>query len=779
MQRTIQRNVETKKQENEEIELNDIRVVERMAKSIISIGQLLKEGGRMSGDDDKLIIIMKSAKIIFVKNKVDGLYYTKLQRDNLHDDYCNNVNENEWEIINRTKQRWPKISRVEAHMKWGHPHYEQLNKMAKYYRYNVYGKLLKCGGCCLVKSRAMKTTRTTNKAATKKGERLFIDTTGPYPKSRGGMKYWMCAVDDFTDKTWTHFATSKNQMMTFVRDLITMMKGLDLKVKYIRCDNAGEHQSKLQNFCKEQGIVLEYTAPNSPKQNGRVEKKIHILWQRAMVQMVNARLSVESQNNFWAESVSCANFVEDLIIKGGRDQPALASWTNDSVNKWIKRMIQFGRLGVVNKRSKLKGKMNEKGFSTMMVGYAPNHGPGTYKLYNPKTNRIIYSRDIEWIDYEGKRIEDDFDIFEPGIESDESSEIEKVVSGENLTMESNSSMSSSNDENETIVSYNTTSDESYHENDKSSNKKHKTKIRKTKKKSKRRRSKVTFDDESSSTYSDSSDERLKNENDSDDSSEEEDSEVEISRGTTISKPRTRSRTKQTLRRSPRTQNKTKPPTTTISVQKKLNMVIGSEGSDSGKTTKVQMERKKIVTGDTEVKPITIETEDEEEKEDTIIDANNCIEETGEADIFCLYTLSDFTENKLYESLKTDEIQYMKIYTLELMSDAKTPSTITQALNCQDKELWRKSAIAEVNNFLKRKSWKFIPKTVALSQGRKLIGVKWVFKIKDEADFSKRYKTRAVTKGYMQIPGVDYTEIFSPVAQASTIRVVLGMALYYY
>ena len=91
--------------ENEEIELNDIRVVERMAKSIISIGQLLKEGGRMSGDDDKLIIIMKSAKIIFVKNKVDGLYYTKLQRDNLHDDYCNNVNENEWEIINRTKKR--------------------------------------------------------------------------------------------------------------------------------------------------------------------------------------------------------------------------------------------------------------------------------------------------------------------------------------------------------------------------------------------------------------------------------------------------------------------------------------------------------------------------------------------------------------------------------------------------------------------------------------------------------------------------------------------------
>ena len=42
-------------------------------------------------------------------------------------------------------------------------------------------------------------------------------------------------------------------------------------------------------------------------------------------------------------------------------------------------------------------------------------------------------------------------------------------------------------------------------------------------------------------------------------------------------------------------------------------------------------------------------------------------------------------------------------------------------------------------------------------GRKLIGVKWVFKLKNKTDYSLRYKSRVVNKGYMQIPGVDYSE----------------------
>ena len=111
------------------------------------------------------------------------------------------------------------------------------------------------------------------------------------------------------------------------------------------------------------------------------------------------------------------------------------------------------------------------------------------------------------------------------------------------------------------------------------------------------------------------------------------------------------------------------------------------------------------------------------------------------------------------------------------SDPGEPVTIEQAMAGPITKWWTASAISKVNNFLGRKTWTFVPKADAKDQ--KLVGTKVVFKIKDEADRTLRYKTRIVTLGYMQIPGVDYTEKFSPVATDSSIRIVFGLTLYWW
>jgi hypothetical protein len=64
----------------------------------------------------------------------------------------------------------------------------------------------------------------------------------------------------------------------------------------------------------------------------------------------------------------------------------------------------------------------------------------------------------------------------------------------------------------------------------------------------------------------------------------------------------------------------------------------------------------------------------------------------------------------------------------------------------------------------------------LSAGKKVIGSKWVFKVKRNADGSiERYKGRVVAKGYNQRPGFDYIEIFAPTVRMPTIRVVLAIS----
>ena len=57
----------------------------------------------------------------------------------------------------------------------------------------------------------------------------------------------------------------------------------------------------------------------------------------------------------------------------------------------------------------------------------------------------------------------------------------------------------------------------------------------------------------------------------------------------------------------------------------------------------------------------------------------------------------------------------------------------------------------------------------IEAGRKPVGTKTVFKIKDEQDGTQRFKTRIVTQGFSMIPGKDYTESFSPVATDVSVR----------
>ena len=64
--------------------------------------------------------------------------------------------------------------------------------------------------------------------------------------------------------------------------------------------------------------------------------------------------------------------------------------------------------------------------------------------------------------------------------------------------------------------------------------------------------------------------------------------------------------------------------------------------------------------------------------------------------------------------------------------------------------------------------------VKVPNGRKLVGSKWVFKKKLNATKKgENYRARLVAKGYSQVEGIDFGEIFSPVAKLTSIRFLLS------
>ncbi|GKC36723.1 putative ribonuclease H-like domain-containing protein, partial [Tanacetum coccineum] len=100
-----------------------------------------------------------------------------------------------------------------------------------------------------------------------------------------------------------------------------------------------------------------------------------------------------------------------------------------------------------------------------------------------------------------------------------------------------------------------------------------------------------------------------------------------------------------------------------------------------------------------------------------------------------------------------------------------PSSVAQALNDLD---WIEAMQEEMQQFINQKVWKLVP----LPDGKIAIGTKWILKNKRDArGIVVKNKARLVAQGHRQEEGIDYDEVFAPVARVEAIRLFLAFVSY--
>ncbi|GJW40454.1 putative ribonuclease H-like domain-containing protein [Tanacetum coccineum] len=139
-------------------------------------------------------------------------------------------------------------------------------------------------------------------------------------------------------------------------------------------------------------------------------------------------------------------------------------------------------------------------------------------------------------------------------------------------------------------------------------------------------------------------------------------------------------------------------------------------------------------------------------------------------------MADFTN--LETTVNVSPIPTSRIHSIHLTTQilrdptsAIEPKKISQAL---EDESWVDAMQEELLEFKIQKVWILVDWPF----GKKEIGIKWVYRNKkDERGVVVRNKARLVAQGYRQEEGIDYDEVFAPMARTEAIRIILAFAYY--
>ncbi|CAI7931146.1 unnamed protein product [Closterium sp. NIES-54] len=148
-----------------------------------------------------------------------------------------------------------------------------------------------CGPC--VEGRLRATPHSSSlRPTTEPFKTLHLDVWGP--ASRPGPEresFFLVVVDDYSRYTTVFPPAKKSDVTsTLIWWLLTTADTRGHRVSCLHSDHGGEFCSGiLAGFCREQGICQSWTLPDSPQQNGVVERRIGLVMEIARTSMTHAR----------------------------------------------------------------------------------------------------------------------------------------------------------------------------------------------------------------------------------------------------------------------------------------------------------------------------------------------------------------------------------------------------------------------------------------------------------------------------------------------------------
>ncbi|KAI5747542.1 hypothetical protein M8J77_015823 [Diaphorina citri] len=228
------------------------------------------------------------------------------------------------------------------------------------------------------------------RTAKEKLEIVHTDVCGPIsPMSTQGHRYFVTFLDDYTHFLTVYLIKSKGEVLDCFKEYLFMNKNkFNKTIHKLRCDNGGEYTSnEFKLFCKNNGVVLDYTVPYTPEQNSKSERM-----NRTLVEKVRSMIDESGvSKNLWSEAVYAAAYILNRSPTCAlKDKTPAEAWFEEKPN--VKNLKRFGCTIYYHVPKELRQKLDDKCRKGIFVGYAPNG----YRVFDIETGVVKVVRDIKF-----------------------------------------------------------------------------------------------------------------------------------------------------------------------------------------------------------------------------------------------------------------------------------------------------------------------------------------------------------------------------------------------
>lgn len=360
--------------------LTEALYVPSLTTNLMSVGKMTDKGATVLFRKEHATVMLDGVILMKAVRNDDGLYYVQENMEQAN--ICENSKMELW------------------HRKLGHLNETQMKialekKNIEGLEFDKRDTVKNCEVCIKGKFTKLPYNEPRNMDRTREPlEIVHSDVCGPIRQpSVAGSKYFITFTDDFTRYGRVYTMKSKSECLSKFKEYKNEAENYTKrKIQNLQSDNGTEYiNHEFDNYLKENGIKRRLSAPYTPEQNGLAERKNRTLLDKARCMLIDARMP----ERFWAEAVYTANYLANR-------SPCSSIDNMTPFEKWVKRIPKirhfhiFGCKAFVLKKGKKKRKFEARSTAGIFIGYSENYK--AYRVYNPKEDNVIISRDVRVID---------------------------------------------------------------------------------------------------------------------------------------------------------------------------------------------------------------------------------------------------------------------------------------------------------------------------------------------------------------------------------------------